>query len=176
MGSPSDTTHFLKRPIRTGATTWANSWLRGVNLAAEALEAPLVCLLENVPIQVRFQTVLLRLMSGIKYLISDAIYSRIGGCIFVVLLCPIEREAFVHADCVLLLSLVAQLVARCLVLLCKKVLVVDLGQIACDAANLLSLRLQTGFFCKGITGLRCHILDRRSESTRHVHLFRLVDT
>ena len=65
MGSPSDTTHFLKRPIRTGATTWANSWLRGVNLAAEALEAPLVCLLENVPIQVRFQTVLLRLMSGI---------------------------------------------------------------------------------------------------------------
>lgn len=94
----------------------------------------------------------------------------------VVFLSPIEREAFLHADCVLLLSLVAQLVARCLVFLCKKVLVVDLGQIACDAANLLSLGLQTGFFCKGITGLRSHILDRRSESTRHVHLFLLVDT
>ena len=175
MGPPANATHFLKRPVRAGATTWAHARLWGVNLAAEALEASLVCLLENVSIQVLFQTVLLRLMSGIQYLVGDAIDSRIGGCILVVLLCPVEREAFLHADCVLLLSLVAQLVARCLVFLCEKVLVVDLGQIACNAANFLSLSLQTGFFCKCIAWLRCHILDRRPESTRHVHLFRLVD-
>ena len=98
MGPPSNATHFLEGPIRAGATTWAHAWLRGVNLAAEALEASLVCLLENVSIQVLFQTVLLRLMSIIQYQVSDAIDSRIGGCILVVLLSPIEREAFLHTD------------------------------------------------------------------------------
>lgn len=172
MGPPADATDVLEGPVGAGTTAWAHAWLRCVDFAAEALEASLVCLLENVSIQVLLQTVLLGLMSSIQYLLCSAI----NACILVVLLRPVEREALLHSDCELLLRLVAKLVARMLIFRSEEVLVVDLWQIARYATHFLSLGLQTGFFGEGIASLRGHVLNRSSERARHVHLLWLVDT